>query len=470
MKTFSIGFVCFAAFLFCGCQMDALLGPKVSISTTPARAGLVNYDPPPKTQTTRYYSVKMGDEDVFVYSTAKTRFAYVSLSSPVRVKVTSDAEISSLDIRPKKLAVQALRTDAHHFEFDLPGPCELSIEVNGSSDGMSGQPPLFVFANPPEVRPSADAAIFFASGKVYDIGDYQVPAGKTIYIEGGAILKGSLNVDGDNVKILGRGIVDARTTGGRVVRVSHCKNVAIDGPIFLNADTWGVVAGNVRNLTLKNIKVINESTESVSPSTPDGVDLLACSNVVADGLFIRSEDDSFCIKNGKYDWNGNSEAITLKNSVLFNGPAGNAMEIGWELPNQFVRNVLYENIDVIHKTAKLPRNDRAAMAIHLCQGSVVSNIDYHGIRVEDAEEGLVNLKIWDRDPNAANPIGHIRDICFRDVSLTGGNAVPSLLKGYDLNHPVENVLFQNLTILGRKILNAEEGGIIHASTQNVRFQ
>lgn len=468
MKTFSAAFAILLSFALWSCQASSLFDPKNS-NTTSARAGVVNYDPPPNTQTTRYYSVTMDEEDVFVYSTTKTRFAYVSLSGSVRVKVVSDAEISSLDIRPKKWGIRALRTDAHHFEFDLPGPCQLSIEINGSSDGVSGQPPLFIFANPPEVKPSADSALFFTGGKVYNIGDYQVPAGKTIYIEGGAILKGSLNIGGDNVKILGRGIVDARTTGGRVVRVSRCKNVTIDGPIFLNADTWGVVAGNVRGLSLKNIKVINESTEGVSPSTPDGVDLLACSNVVADGLFIRSEDDSFCIKNGKYDWNGNSESITLKNSVLFNGPAGNAMEVGWELPNQYVRNVLYENIDVIHKTAKLPKNDRAAMAIHLCHGSIVSNIDYHGIRVEDAEEGLVNLKIWDRDPNASNPIGHIRDICFRDVSLTGGDAVPSLLKGYDLDHPVENVSFQDFVYLGKKVLDFDDAGIVHASTKNIRF-
>ncbi|HEV2087765.1 MAG TPA: hypothetical protein VGR21_05600, partial [Cryptosporangiaceae bacterium] len=212
----------------------------------------MTYPAPPDMPTTTDYTVDVNGQDSFVYSTFIAKFSNFSFGSgPVRVTVTTNVDANTVDIRPKALNITPrFVPGSRTLEFDLTKPANLSIEVNGNLAN-----PLFLFANPLETsRPDRldPNVIYFASGQIYDVGELVVGSNKTVYVEGGAVVRGKLRigsgtptgVGATNVRVLGRGIVDSSllTNVGRPVRINNSNTVTLDGPIFLGKESWGVVA------------------------------------------------------------------------------------------------------------------------------------------------------------------------------------------------------------------------------------
>jgi len=310
--------------------------------------------------------------------------------------------------------------------------------------------------------------MFFAGGQVHDIGNLQIDSDKTVYIEGGAILSGALKINGkQNVKVLGRGIVDSKAAKGRVVRIEKSSKVLLDGPIFLNCDNWAVVAGESDHLTYRNIKVINWN--EARGGTPDGMDFVGCNQVAVDGVFIRSYDDGIAVKNQKFAWKGNTENIKIKNAVVWNGPAGNALSVGWELGEEYLRDLGFQNIDIIHKTSKATPFSRAAIGIHQVDKASVSGLRYEDIRIEDCQERFFSIRIFLSPDYKSDGRGTMRGIVFKNIQITGGAVLPSVIEGFDEQHQVENVVFDNLRILGKPIANADQGGFTLSQTSGVQF-
>ena len=177
-------------------------------------------------------------------------------------------------------------------------------------------------------------------------------------------------------------------------------------------------------------------------------------------------------------------------------PWGNALEIGFELRCQTVNSITFRHCDLFHV-------DRgAALSIHNGDEATVENIVYDDIRVEDAPHKLIDLAVfwsqystdrpatqaertwqymhgvWDgvlRVPagqeaaHAANR-GRIRNVTFRNVAVTDGQFPYSVLHGYDAQHNVANIRFQNLTIHGRPIRSATAGHFSVENTAGIRWK
>ena len=45
---------------------------------------------------------------------------------------------------------------------------------------------------------------------------------------------------------------------------------------------------------------------------------------------------------------------------------------------------------------------------------------------------------------------------FRNISCTGKYINPSLIEGYDKNRKVENILFENIVLNGKRVTTLEE--------------
>ena len=50
----------------------------------------------------------------------------------------------------------------------------------------------------------------------------------------------------------------------------------------------------------------------------------------------------------------------------------------------------------------------------------------------------------------------VRNITFRNISCTGKYINPTLMEGYDKNRKVENILFENIMLNGKRIASLEE--------------
>jgi hypothetical protein len=454
------------------------------VSATPA-AAVATYSAPGGVPASTSYSVSVSDahtnRPVFVYQYEEGSYCYFSFGGgmlAVSITVPTNIIVSSVDIRPKSANLKPILA-GQTIRFSLARPLNLSIEINGRSN------PLFLFANPLEVNPPAPGTpgvVYFGPG-ITNLpgGQYIVPDGKTVYIAGGAIVKGKFRIGSStpsgtgvaNVSILGRGIVDS--TGitnaagdpdpGRPLRINNSTNITVEGPIFLGQSAWGLVANQSSGVAFRNTKVINWRFNGAG--TPDGMDVVGSRNVTMDSVFVRSYDDGIAIKNNKFGYYGPVENVVISNAVIWSGDAGNGLEIGWETYNtdtnaQYVRNILVLNSDIIHKNSRTNSpNSRAAISIHNGDNATVSHVTYQDLRIEETEENIFNFRIFAGSTSECGPSsecrGKIQDITLTNVSVTGGSLWPSVFQGYDARHLIDRVTFQNVTYLGRLIENPTQG-------------
>jgi hypothetical protein len=65
--------------------------------------------------------------------------------------------------------------------------------------------------------------LFFKAGQIYEIGELALQDNQTLYIEGGAVVKGCLRTIGaQNVTVRGRGVSTAATTSVDANRAARC--------------------------------------------------------------------------------------------------------------------------------------------------------------------------------------------------------------------------------------------------------
>ena len=63
----------------------------------------------------------------------------------------------------------------------------------------------------------------------------------------------------------------------------------------------------------------------------------------------------------------------------------------------------------------------------------------------------VGQGFWTRDSEP----GQVRDVIFKNVSVAATRQPQSILRGYDPEHTVEGVLFENVTVNGTPLTDAE---------------
>ena len=141
---------------------------------------------------------------------------WVSFSFAGRVTVEVEplqAKVTGVELRPAPPGVKA-RAEAGKVLVDIARPGQYCVLATAEGEARYGfYHPLFIFADPPETdTPTAGApGVHYFGPGVHDIGfQYRVKAGETVYLAGGALVKGSLYCEGADVKVLGRGILTDR--------------------------------------------------------------------------------------------------------------------------------------------------------------------------------------------------------------------------------------------------------------------
>ena len=83
---------------------------------------------------------------------------------------------------------------------------------------------------------------------------------------------------------------------------------------------------------------------------------------------------------------------------------------------------------------------------------MVRDITFDNIRIEDFREGqLFNFRIFFNQKYCAAPGRCINDVLIKDVSYNGSGENISIIAGYDEDHKLSDITFENLVINGRKI-------------------
>ena len=381
---------------------------------------------------------------------------YFDFSGSVEVSVRrNNGNVQSVRARPAIQGITPVRNE-NVISFTLTKPGKFSVEFDG--DKLHN---LHVFANPIETtRPNANDSnvIYFGPGlhnpPDNSNGTFNITSGKTVYIAGGAVVRGRLMCDSvKNVRIIGRGIVDQPSRG---VEITHSKNVTIDGIIFINPKHYTIYGGASKDLVIRNIKSFSSNGWS------DGIDLMSCSDVVIDDVFMRNSDDCIAIYGHRWNFYGNARNISITNSTLWADiahPTNIGIHGNTEIAGDTIENITFKNIDILEQDEDDPEY-QGCMAINAGDFNLVRNVRYENIRIDDFEEGqLLNLRIvYNKQYNTGSGRG-IEKIYFKDIYYTGLNQFTSRIAGLDKDHGVKGITFENLRINGKLILDAASANI-----------
>ncbi|MDA3881621.1 MAG: glycosyl hydrolase family 28 protein [Prolixibacteraceae bacterium] len=393
---------------------------------------------------------------------------YFDFSGKVDVWVKkNNGLVHKAEIRPRSYNIVP-EINGNVMTFSLEQTRNISLEVNG--DKLHS---LHLFANPiRNDKPDIDDpdVIYFGPG-VHRPGDlpgdvFHIPSGKTVYIDGGAVVLGKFMIDSArDVRIIGHGLVYQPERG---VEIRHSHNVTVDGPIFINPDHYTIYGGGSTGLNIRNIKSF-----ACKPWT-DGIDLMSCSDVVVDGVFLRTSDDCIAIYGHRWDFYGNARNIQIKNSSLWAdvahptniGVHGNATAGG-----DTIENVVFSNIDILEHDEDT-RIAQGCFGISAGDNNLVRSIKYENIRIEDFEEGmLLKFQVFYSEKYGHAAGRGIHDIILKDVQYNGNSANPSEIIGYSEDRNVKNILIEGLKINGQVVENATDGNIhIGEFTSDIVFK
>ncbi|MFN8208278.1 MAG: glycosyl hydrolase family 28 protein [Bacteroidales bacterium] len=434
------------------------------VSALPAQKFVI-YPAPEGAEAAPEFELEVNGQPVFVYNTRSAALAYFSFEGKVDIKVTFLSPVNSFDIRPKSRNIRA-EGYRNQIRFSLENPENLSLEINKNI-----KRPLFIFANPPEKDIPAKNdpdVLFFEGGKIHSPGEVLLKSGQTVYIEGGAIVRGHFIADQcRNVKICGRGILDNSLYARgeyRPVEINRCDQLLIDGIIITESRHWSCAAFASTNVSYNNFKIVS------SNDWDDGIDIVGSQHVHINNCFIQTKDDCIAIKSGvnyytKFNSSIRVDDVLIENSVFWNGVWGNGLEIGFETRTDTIQNIIFRNCDIIHV-----EGPEGTFTIHNGDRALVRNVLYENIRVEDSQGWLIDFRILQSQYSKDKQRGKIENVVLRNIQVEGDNFPYSQLIGFSRDNAIRGVVLEDVFIQGIKINSIYNGRIATANCEELIFR
>lgn len=392
--------------------------------------------------------------DVDMDNVQQASMVQFDMGSPVEVMVKkNNGMVNDVKIRP--LIHNITHTEqGNTIVFTLEQPKYLSIEFNG--DRLHN---LHLFANPleTEIPQEGDENVMYFGPGIHRPQDLpgleiHIPSNTTVYLAPGALVRAKLTLDRvENVRIIGRGILDHPQRG---VEITHSKNVTIDGITVLNPDHYSIYGGASKGLHIKNFKSFSCKGWS------DGIDLMSCSDVNIDGIFMCNSDDCLAFYNHRWNYWGDTRNFNVQNAVLW-ADVAHPINIGGHgndesAEGEVVENLRFHNIDILEQDEDDP-NYQGCMAICCGDRNRVRNILFENIRVENIQEGrLFHLNTYFNEKYNKQPGNGIENIIFRNITYNGYGENPSLIMGYDSERMTKNITFENIVINGKKMKDTKD--------------
>lgn len=432
------------------------------------------------------YQVRVGGKEAQVQLTPVCSFTSFEFTGAAEVVIDVKRPILNAVIRPLSLNVQP-SIKGNLLQFTIGRPCQLAIEVD---DDL--RRPLFIFANAPTPdapKSRAPGIHFFEAGKIHEVGRINLKDNETVYIEGGAVVRGTIRSDrAKGIRIMGPGILDGtlRDKQTESILLSRCREVDIDGPIVLGSYGWSIVPRMCEDVRVRNVKVVGWRDND------DGFDPDSSRRVRVENCFFRTKDDCIAIKahgrefatKGAADEpeNLNTDDVRIVGSTFWSSEWGHALTVGFAVSAPTIRNVVFQDCDIIKKEKGW------AMSIDNHDLGTVEQVLFEKIRVEAGCDKLIALKIAFSEYSADCPAeyfrnspirkaakgeewesilaqkrssvrGAIKEITFRDIQISGSRLPPSSIKGFSSQSQVGRVLFEGIHFEGKALKSISEANI-----------
>jgi len=421
--------------------------------------------------------------------TKETAFLSFNIKDKKTVRIECDFGIKNVIVRPLSLNIKPTIQDQTVI-FEINKPCQVVVEFKDVSEE------LHFFANEEKKYEFPEENVLYFGKGEHTPGRINLVSGQTVFIDEGAVVYGEIyGIDVEDVKIMGGGILDHSRIKEEVepdgfidpprpspIKIEYGKNITICGIVIRDSCFLSVRPICCENVHIDNIKIIGNWRYN-----SDGIDLLNCRHVLVENCFVRSFDDSLCVKGFASAYAGGihhndrdydlSEDIVFRNCVVFN-EWGKALEIGIDLCAKRIENCRFENCDVIHATGPV-------MDVSNVDYAHVSNIVFENIRAEYDEVSFNPMfqknegdTYINKDTNYMPPLmcglvfyseyysskgkrGKISNITFSNISVSSPSLAmpPSAFCGYSEEYGVKNIKIKNLYLNGEKITDMSKANI-----------
>jgi len=389
-------------------------------------------------------------------------FAYWDMAGAVQVQVVAARAPKTVVVRPMRLGIRP-KVDGRRITFALPRAAHCTVELDGAHHA------LHLFASPLEQdrpRPDDPSVRYFGPG-VHKPGKIQLQSDQTLYVAAGAVVHGHVVArDARNVRILGRGILDAGTfergAFHGIIGLHNCKDVVVDGLVLRDPPSWTVIPSQCENVTLNNLKLIG-----LWRYNSDGIDVVNSRDVTVTNCFIRSFDDSLIVKGLKSCEQQPVRNVSARGCVIWND-WGKALAIGPETCGPEIADVVFRDCDII-------RAADCAMHVHGGDRAAIRDVRFEDIRFEiDPSPLRQRLQTkrderYEPDPNDRycplllalvvgktsysqdSEPGSIDGVRVTDIEIVGPCLPGSYVRGAGARHGVANVTVGGIRHNGRPI-------------------
>ncbi len=425
-----------------------------------------------------FFSVEVNGEEALVIPTAEHHVCTFGAAGPVAVKIRSYKErINEAAILPKSREYKYMVENDEVTVILSPGD-RVVVELNGKEDCD-----LFIFVNPIEKdKPSETekGVRYFKAGTVTDINTLTINSGETLYIEGGAVVKGCLRSGSGSstttdVSVRGCGILDSRGVDGRGIQFRGMENLLIEDITLLNDINWSTFISESRNVTIDNYKVVAVyNPKNDNGLENDALDILGCQDVLIKGCFGYAHDDVFCIKAHKWDYKGVTKNVVFDDCIAWNHTAGNSFVIGAET-NEPISSVTYRNSVSIRSQGRETALYRGGLSVHHCAGGHISDILFENIVLEDCREFGIHLDIRKTSYEIGSGVtwtpGTCDGITLKNINILKKPPHGNVIMGYDSGeHKMKNIRFSGVVQEGTEITAENISRYIKLTNADINFE
>ena len=433
------------------------------------------------------------------------RISFLSMASDecLTFEIFPQVPFDRVQVRPLSLGIEP-QISEESIRFTCQAPAYFTVEPYGRREA------LHIFIDPPmayDLDTQNEKVLYFGPGEHHP-GLIRLESDQTLFLDAGAVVYGCVEaVDAQNIKILGRGILDnsenreqllytcsqqGNTTAvnnafrRHTIQLEYCTGVQIEGITIRDSLVYNIRPVGCEDLQIRNVKIIG-----CWRYNSDGIDMHNCRRVLIENCFLRTFDDSICVKGFDCYYDGDVEEAVrqamyrdgkaydvfedaiIRRCVIWND-WGRALEIGAETRAERISNIRFEDCDIIHVTGPV---------LDCCNVdyAVVEDVVYRDIRVEYDDPipkpvlQMTDDQIYENpDPDYAPYLisvmvsrhpeysaggtrrGTNRRLLFENIRLYGRQMPRLRFAGYDAQHPTENVTVRSLWWNDAKITQPQQ--------------
>lgn len=440
-----------------------------------------------------------------ISQTELVNFLSLATDEALTVEVTPAAPFDpeKVVVRPQALGIKPVCENGK-ITFTLPGACFCTVEPFGRNHA------LHIFADPVKdygIDIHDENVLYFGPGE-HTADVIEMQSNQTIFLDEGCVLHAHIHaIDCDNIRILGRGILDnsrkkehilfevhqelthsavRNTIRTRPIQLEYCNNIEIDGVTVRDSMVYNIHPRCCRNLHINNVKLIGNWRYN-----SDGIDMHNCEDVLIENCFIRTFDDCLCVKGMDCFYEGDLDKaiyeathrngqvyevfknVTVRNCVLWND-WNKSLEIGAETRAEEISGVVFEDCHIIHAMGPV---------LDCCNSDYadIHDVIYRNIHVE-FEDTVPKYMIQRADDQVYENLdpdyspclmrvsveyhyeysaggtrrGKCHDIRFQNIHLHGRQTPRIFLQGFDEASATENITVENLYHNGKLVSSLDE--------------